>query len=275
MTHALTVRAGAPSDYEVVAALFDELGTSDAFHTRERFAAEVVPDLVVAERGGAVVGYVYTQTLTTTGYVRHLATSPGARRTGVGRALLEVARERFVRAGCDAWCLNVKPDNVAARTLYEALGMRARYASSAVRFDWSLVEGLPEPSREPPRGVVTRPCEPADDDVVERSLGLPAGQLGSTRALPGRVLVLAEGLAAPGAPLGVACFNPAFPGMFPFRARELAHARALFEACRPLRDPALPHVQVVVEDDPALASALLARGAELRLEIVHYRGELS
>jgi ribosomal protein S18 acetylase RimI-like enzyme len=267
MSSPLTLRPGAPSDYEVVAALFEELATGDAFHDRARFASDLVPDLVLAERGGQVVGYLLVQTLARTGYVRHVVSSPAARRQGVGRALLEAARARFAAAGCETWCLNVKPGNVAARALYEALGMRERYASAALRFDWSLVERLPEPSSP----VTTRRCEPRDDAAVEASFSLPARQLASTRALSGRVLVLAEDAG----PLGVACFDPAFPGAFPFRARDVAVARALLEACRPHKRPELAHMGVVVEDHPELVTALLDHGAELRLEILHYEGPLS
>ncbi|MFN7133130.1 MAG: hypothetical protein ACK4N5_13710, partial [Myxococcales bacterium] len=77
-----------------------------------------------------------------------------------------------------------------------------------------------------------------------------------------------------GQPQGYAAFNPAFPGAFPFRVGRPEHARALMQAIRPHAPADVPHVQVVVENAPELRALLLGAGAELRMEFVHFEGEL-
>jgi hypothetical protein len=62
--------------------------------------------------------------------------------------------------------------------------------------------------------------------------------------------------------------------MFPFRVAEPSLARALLEAARPLFSASGPTVGLVVEDDSALASFLLAHGATRRMHLVHMRGPI-
>jgi hypothetical protein len=98
------------------------------------------------------------------------------------------------------------------------------------------------------------------------------------RAMPGRIVLGAWDERAPNTTesatpiVGVACFDPKFPGSFPFRARTIEAAEALLDACRAhaLGDA----MNVVVEDDEALSTWLLARGARSTLELAHYVGAL-
>jgi ribosomal-protein-alanine N-acetyltransferase len=54
-----------------------------------------------------------------------LVVSPGARRRGVGRALMEAAASHAARSGARAMFLEVDRSNVQARSLYERLGFAA------------------------------------------------------------------------------------------------------------------------------------------------------
>lgn len=74
--------------------------------------------------------------------------------------------------------------------------------------------------------------------------------------------------------VGVASFDPSYPGAFPFRVRTPGLAPWLFEAMRPYARPEMPDVQVVVEGDEALVERLLAHGGVPTLSIVHMVGDI-
>jgi ribosomal protein S18 acetylase RimI-like enzyme len=259
------VRAATADDHEAYARLFPELGVDDPLPSRSRFADEVVPRALVATEGGVVVGYATYEVLAELGYVRNLVTDPAHRRRGVGRALMEELRRKFVGAGATGWCLNVKPDNIAAIALYERFGMRRAYLAQILRVPAAV------PLAVPPADLRLVAVEPDEDEAVEAALALPRGQLASARARGGRqVLQLRRG----SAPLGVAVFAPHIPGAFPFRVVDPALGPALLAHLRQLAPPGSPYVQVVVEDAPALRDVLLGLGAGLYLETVHMTGPL-
>lgn len=267
----LTSRPAVPADYALFARLSAELNTGDPTPERGVWEASQMPAIRFHEDGGEVVAYTWVTPLADTGYVRHLVVDPAHRGRGYGRLVMEAARRALREAGCARWMLNVKPDNTPAVKLYESLGMRPRYESTALRFAWDVVETLPEPGR----AVAARLAEPAEDAALDEAFGLAKGTLAGTRAGPDRVVVRLVDPADPGeARVGVAAFNPHFPGAFPFKVAEPALARPLLEATRPYALPRFAHVGVVVEDDAPLARMLVEHGAEVRLEIVHYEGEL-
>jgi ribosomal protein S18 acetylase RimI-like enzyme len=262
-----TIRPARSSDYPAFARLHPELASGDPVPSAERFAKEIAPACLVIEHGSEVVGYGYYQSLIDSGYVRHVVIAPEARGRGSGGLLMLAIAERLRRAGCERWRLNVKPDNEPALKLYHGLGLRELYSSVALRFDWERVASLPEASVR----VHAGPIEPGQDPLVEGSFRLARGQLASARAA-GRVL--AQLTNTGGAPLAAAVFDPSFPGAFPFKVRDPSLARPLLEALRRHARADLAHVQVVAEDDPALARLLIGVGAEVRLEVVHLEGPI-
>lgn len=269
----LHLRPARPADHATFARLFVELATGDAVPDPGRFEAQLMGDTTIAEEGGRPVGYAYAQTLETTGYVRHLVVDPAARRRGVGRRILVALAARFRGAGCRRWCLNVKPDNHAARALYESCGMERGRATEVVRLAWGDEERLPVAA-----GLVAA-VPPEDDGAFEDRFGVPRGLLAASRGA-GKIALGAR--ADGGDPAGLACFDPLFPGSFPFAAVDGSVARALVERCRELRaaivDPEhrwREHGhQVVIEGDAALAAALIAVGGVRVLETLHYAGDL-
>ena len=79
-------------------------------------------------------------------------------------------RQRFAEAGVGAWNLNVKPDNLPARRLYERCGMHAQYRSTALGLRWELLPSLPGPvvpAREVAPPPPARAEEPARKTVRE------------------------------------------------------------------------------------------------------------
>jgi hypothetical protein len=99
-----------------------------------------------------------------------------------------------------------------------------------------------------------------------------AGRLRIIRARGNRVIVQLRNPG--GAPVGLACFDPAFPGAFPFAAARPGLAAPLLRAIAPHARPGDTSLQVVVERDDALVDALRAAGAEIRMRLVHYIGPL-
>lgn len=258
------VRAAIAADYEAYARLFGELGIDDPVPSRERFASDLARRIIVATAGGDVVGYLLFEILDDTGYVRNVVSDPAHRRGGVGVALMSVARERFVRAGATGWCLNVKADNVAALRLYEKCGMGPRYRSTVLRLPREIVL-----SRDPTLALVHVP--PETDAVVETAFRLLPGQLASARKKPARMVVQ---LVRRDDILGVGVFVPTIPGAFPWKLAAPEHAATFLALLREHAPDEAPFLQIVAEDDEALAARVLELGAYVRIEMLHMSGAL-
>jgi GNAT superfamily N-acetyltransferase len=260
--------AGAPAgadDYERFVALFGELGTDDPIPGLDKWLKEMAPTTLFLRSGAQTLGYVYFNLMGEMAYVAHLSVAPFARRSGHGAKIMNEVASRCRAAGMKSWCLNVKPDNVAAIRLYESLGFRHAHSSRALRLSWNAVGGLPQSD-----AVQAGEVRPADDAAIESALRLPVGRIADLRKKPSRVLLwLSDGRR----PVGFAAFDPGFPGAFPFCV-EKKYARALLELMKRHARPELPFVQVVAEDNEPLAQALLDAGAHLKMAFEHYRGLL-
>jgi GNAT superfamily N-acetyltransferase len=168
------IRAATEADYEAYARLCPELGVDDPLASRELFKAELLPRMIVATDGYAVVGYALSDQLADTGYVRSVVTDPGLRRRGVGVALMEALRAAFVAAGETAWRLNVRPDNEPAIRLWQRCGMVEAYRACVLRVPaTALLEPLPD--------MALAPLVAADYAELEPRFGLPRGQLAHAR----------------------------------------------------------------------------------------------
>lgn len=262
------VRRARADDYAAFTELFRELGVDDPIASADRFARDLVSKILFCERDGQAIGYVAHYTLGRDGYIGNLVVAPHARGARVGEALMRAAAAELRAWGAsERWHLNVKVDNAPAIRLYERVGMRPAYPLVAVRMSWQAAERLPV---DP--GVSASLAGLEDDADLEHALGVLGGQLAVIRARPGRVLVQLRG--AHGEPAGIACFDPAFPGAFPFAVVRPALAGALLHAIRPYARPDDTQVNLVVEHHDALAEALVAAGAEVRLRLLHYIGPL-
>lgn len=265
----LHARPAAAADHPHFARLFPELGVDDPIPPPDRWAEVYAPDILFFEDRGEVAAYAHFQVLQGVGYVRNVVVDPRRRGQGLGRAVMDEIAARLRAAGCQRWCLNVKPTNEPAIRLYRAVGMETEYRSTALRFGWDLLARLPRPAR----AVTARPAGPAEDAVLEAAFRLPAGQVAAARARPGLVLLRLVDPAAPDdARVGFASYDPKFPGAFPFRVADPTLAAPLLEAIRPHELPGTPHMQLVVEDDDALAQLLTDAGATVRLTALHMAG---
>lgn len=262
---AALVRNATAEDYPAFVQLFKELEAPDPTPLFEIWQHELVATTKVACAGGVVVGYCYFEEYAESGYVRHLAVAPGSRRRGVARSLMKAVGDYLWARGKKTWRLNVKPGNVAAIELYTRFGLRVLYTSKALRFPWSGLSALPDTAS---RAVV---LEPPMDAEFEELFSLPPGQLGLARA-HGHVL-LAVVASDARRRLGVAVFNPKFPGASPFHLREPSAVRAVLDRMYE-HATEKAYVSLFVEDNPPLVALLESVGATVNLELLRMQGEI-
>lgn len=261
----LHVRPAAQEDHLLYLRLLPELGVDDPPPDAAQWG-ELVPQTLVAERGGEAIAVCTWVKLEGSGHVRTLIVDPHARRTGAGHALLEVVAQKLRAEGCTHWALNVKPENVAAVTLYTSLGFRREYASVQVRLPWSAVPSLPIGPK-----VHARLVSPEADRAIEQAFLLPKGKVESLRQAKRVLLMLVD---ETGGVAGLSAYNPGYPGAFPFSVKKPALARALLEAMAPHALPGAEWTGLVVENDEALVALLQSCGATVRMHIDHYVGSL-
>jgi GNAT superfamily N-acetyltransferase len=249
----MRIRAALADDYQAFARLFPELGPEFPVPPQTAWA-NMASDSIVAEAGGAVVGYALGTTFGTLGHLSQLVVEPQHRRSGIARRLLFEAGDRLRAAGCDRWQLNVKRNNVAAYTLYERVGFT--YASTCA---WITIE--PSGVASLPRGgeFTARPLDPALDTAAEAWFGLRSGELAWCRSL-GTSLVH-EVVDAADEPVGLGVFVTGTRFVTPLRVREV---RALAPLIASFPEPGLK-IRLAVED-AALRDALLRCGGTVELE---------
>jgi len=268
---ALHARPATPADYPDFARLFPELGTGDTPPGRDAWVARQAPTTLMHEEDGEVVAYTFYEVMQDLAYVRNVVVDPGFRGRGLGGEVMRRLADHLRALGCTRWCLNVTPSNEPALRLYRGVGMLTAYRSTALRFDWDVVDRLPADD------IPLKTCGIAasEEPAIEAAFDLPPGQLAVLRANPARVhLRLSDPANPDDLGLGFASFDPHFPGAYPLRVARPGLAPALLHALRPhARDG--DFMQLVVEDDDALTARLLAAGARLRLELVHLRGSLT
>ena len=263
----MEIRPARDADYAAFTQLFPELRVDDPTPSVETWRAKMLATTLVADDGGEAIGYLYFDAFAEEGHVRHVAVAPAYHGKRIGQRLMERAAELMRARGLTRWALNVKPDNASAIRLYERMGLRPTFTSQALRFDWELTERLPAAP-----GLIAFRIEPARDADVEAAMKLSPGQLATARLVHDNVLVAVEDMRTI---VAAGVFAPGFPGAYPFRAASPSAARGLLEALRPHARAEPPYMQVVVEGQPELAAAMREAGALLRLDIVHYEGQLA
>lgn len=123
----LAVRPLVDADVAAVEALWRAVfadrrpwGQADAYLARKRAVGDEL--LLVAERDGRIVGAVAVGWDGVRGWIYHLAVDAGARRAGVGSALMRAAEERLRARGCPKINLQVLPRDREVVRFYERLG---------------------------------------------------------------------------------------------------------------------------------------------------------
>ncbi|MEU8788389.1 GNAT family N-acetyltransferase [Streptomyces sp. NPDC048643] len=122
----LRIRAAVPEDLDAVLAFWEAAaeGTSisDDREGVERLLARDPESLLLAERGGELVGAVIAGFDGWRCHLYRLAVRPDRRRLGIGSALLAAAEERFVRLGGRRGDAMVLRRNESAHHAWRAAG---------------------------------------------------------------------------------------------------------------------------------------------------------
>jgi ribosomal-protein-alanine acetyltransferase len=116
------IRAATVADADAIAALLDACGQNWTLdHVRSELARETGRHLVREDGRGTILGWITEDVAE----IDMLAVHPSARRSGLGRQLLD-AWEADVRArgALKVW-LDVRPSNEAALRLYQGAGYRS------------------------------------------------------------------------------------------------------------------------------------------------------
>jgi GNAT superfamily N-acetyltransferase len=265
-------RPATSEDYPHFVRLFPELGVPDPVPTQASWDEDLSRRaLFLVAPDGSVVGYGLWALLESAGHVLHVIVDPAWRQRGVGAALMQAFAARFAGLGLTDWCLNVKADNLLAIRLYERFGFKHAHASTLFSFDWERIDRLPRESAALP----ARACDPAEDAALEAAFRKPAGRLALLRTQPGKVNLRLVDPARPGeVGLGVASFDPAFPGANLFAVARPTLAAPLLSVLRPFAAPGDASLKLLIEDDAALAAALRDAGALALFELFHMRGEI-
>jgi ribosomal protein S18 acetylase RimI-like enzyme len=112
-----------------------------------RYLVSQIPEpdslVMVAERSGQVVGYLYADVEGTSwkdlrgpcGFVHDVYVDESARRQGAGRALMRAALGWFRSKGRSQVVLSTKTQNQHARRLFEALGFRPTMTEMTLDLD--------------------------------------------------------------------------------------------------------------------------------------------
>ncbi len=119
----MEIRRAKKEDLPAIAALERELfplGADEA--ALERMRSDPAFVLLCAADGAALEGYAYFQSVLDEGYVGDLAVRAGARRAGVGTALVEAMCAEARRRDLSFLTLEVRGSNLSARRLYERCG---------------------------------------------------------------------------------------------------------------------------------------------------------
>lgn len=104
-------------------------------HYRARFAARYESGngcfYAALDDEGSALGFIYAierdgldgyENSERMGYIEEIAVLDSARRLGIGRALIEAARDEFRRRGCSHMELSTVPGNEDARAFYARIG---------------------------------------------------------------------------------------------------------------------------------------------------------
>jgi GNAT superfamily N-acetyltransferase len=264
-------RPATAADYAHFVRFFAELGVPDPVPDPARWEADMLPQTLFLEHEGAPIAYAMVRPLGPAAHVVHVVVDAPWRGRRVGGALMEAVVDRLRALGCTRLWLNVKADNAPALRLYERCGLRRAYRSTALTLPWADVAALPREATP----LAARTVDPSEDAALESAFPRLAGRLAASRQRAGFVLVrLVDPARTDDAKLGVAAFDPAFPGASPFMVARPALAAPLLDALRAHARPGDTYLRLTAEDDEPLARALVAAGATVTFELLNMERDL-
>jgi len=108
--------------HEIERGCFADPWTADDFRYALLGAGAFLVAEADAESDAGVLGYIVGRHVIEEAEILNLGVATGARRRGIGRALVAALRARFQSAGVGSIFLEVRESNTAARQLYESFG---------------------------------------------------------------------------------------------------------------------------------------------------------
>jgi ribosomal protein S18 acetylase RimI-like enzyme len=137
----VSIRRLGPGDEAAVLAAAPLFDAPPAPEATRRFLAQANHHLLLAEEDGATVGFVSGVETThpdkgTEMFLYELSVAQGARRRGIGGALVEALAELAHERGCYGMWVGTEPANEAARRTYAGAGGRETPAHVIV--EWSF-----------------------------------------------------------------------------------------------------------------------------------------
>ena len=116
------IRAATVADADAIAALLDACGQNWTLdHVRSELARETGRHLVREDGRGTILGWITEDVAE----IDMLAVHPSARRSGLGRELLDAWEADVRTRGASKVWLDVRPSNGAALRLYQGAGYRS------------------------------------------------------------------------------------------------------------------------------------------------------
>jgi len=116
------IRAATVADADAIAALLDACGQNWTLdHVRSELARETGQHIMQEDGRGTILGWITEEVAE----IDMLAVHPSARRSGLGRQLLDAwEADVRTRGALKVW-LDVRPSNEAALRLYQGAGYRS------------------------------------------------------------------------------------------------------------------------------------------------------
>jgi ribosomal-protein-alanine N-acetyltransferase len=168
----VTVRIAVPSDLPSISAIeslsFSNPWQPDTFRsllTRDRVK------VLIADRGGEVVGYAVLWWVLDQGELANLAVHPDSQGMGTGARLLDQVISEAKRVNIESLFLEVRESNEKAKRLYARRGfvqvsVRRGYYRNPPEDACILVKNLASSPRSEPDGSLGRPREGSPDHTV-------------------------------------------------------------------------------------------------------------
>src|SRR5690606_1169693 len=126
----VTIRPANPGDRDAMIALWETAGLTRPWNGPgsdfDLALANPTSAVLLAHDGAVLVGGVMVGFDGHRGWVYYLATDPGHRGRGIGRALMRAAEQHLRDLGCPRIRLMVRGDNLLARDFYEAVGYQTQ-----------------------------------------------------------------------------------------------------------------------------------------------------
>jgi len=265
MNDSLDIRDAKSSDYIHFKRLFDYLELDHEPPPKKKWQKDFASKTLFAVLDHRIVGFSTYNKYGKVGHLVFLSVAPKYRQRGIGEKLVSMSAGELSGQDCDKWYLNVKPQNKPAIGLYSKMGFSVKHRSTAIRFDNKILDNL---RNTEDCCVVT--IDPHEYSEIEKELGLVEGMLDTYSKYVDRQMVRLKINSNPkDYKTGFMCFDPSFPGAYPFKVSSVKFAIPLIVWMKSQVLHDVPYIQIFIEDNEELTSLLLNAGAWSDLQLLN------